>query len=174
MLRKTNILFGECYTLYRMKAVIQRVSEASVTIEGSIHGAIGTGFLILAGFSDEDDEAVVRGMADKIRRLRIFEDEQGKINRSLEDVGGEVLSISQFTLYADCHKGNRPSFSGAGSPAHAQQMYQLFNQYLRETGLKVEEGIFAADMKVRLLHDGPVTIILDSKEVLHGNSNLRK
>ena len=174
MLRKTNILFGECYTLYRMKAVIQRVSEASVTIEGSIHGAIGTGFLILAGFSDEDDEAVVRGMADKIRRLRIFEDEQGKMNRSLEDVGGEVLSISQFTLYADCHKGNRPSFSGAGSPAHAQQMYQLFNQYLRETGLKVEEGIFAADMKGHLLNDGPVTIILDSKEVLHGNSNLRK
>ena len=157
-----------------MKAVIQRVSEASVTIEGSIHGAIGTGFLILAGFSDEDDEAVVRGMADKIRRLRIFEDEQGKMNRSLEDVGGEVLSISQFTLYADCHKGNRPSFSGAGSPAHAQQMYQLFNQYLRETGLKVEEGIFAADMKAHLLNDGPVTIILDSKEVLHGNSNLRK
>ena len=157
-----------------MKAVIQRVSEASVTIEGSIHGSIGTGFLILAGFSDEDDEAVVRGMADKIRRLRIFEDEQGKMNRSLEDVGGEVLSISQFTLYADCHKGNRPSFSGAGSPAHAQQMYQLFNQYLRETGLKVEKGIFAADMKAHLLNDGPVTIILDSKEVLHGNSNLRK
>ena len=174
MLRKTNILFGECYTLYRMKAVIQRVSEASVTIEGSIHGAIGTGFLILAGFSDEDDEAVVRGMADKIRRLRIFEDEQGKMNRSLEDVGGEVLSISQFTLYADCHKGNRPSFVNAGDPAHASRLYQYFNQVLRDAGLTVEEGIFAADMKVHLLNDGPVTIILDSKEVLHGNSNLRK
>ena len=157
-----------------MKAVIQRVSEASVTIEGRIHGAIGTGFLILAGFSDEDDEAVVRGMADKIRRLRIFEDEQGKMNRSLEDVGGEVLSISQFTLYADCHKGNRPSFVNAGDPAHASRLYQYFNQVLRDAGLTVEEGIFAADMKVRLLNDGPVTIILDSKEVLHGNSNLRK
>ncbi|MBR2677091.1 MAG: D-tyrosyl-tRNA(Tyr) deacylase [Solobacterium sp.] len=157
-----------------MKAVIQRVREASVTVDGNLQGAIGTGFLVLAGFSDEDDETIVRGMADKIRRLRIFEDSQGKMNRSLEEVGGEVLSISQFTLYADCHKGNRPSFSGAGSPAHAEEMYQLFNKCLRENGLKVEEGIFAADMKVRLLNDGPVTIILDSKEVLHGNSHLRK
>lgn len=157
-----------------MKAVIQRVSEASVTIEGKVHGSIGTGFLILAGFCNEDDEALTAAMADKIRRLRIFEDENGKMNRSIEDVGGSILSISQFTLYADCHKGNRPSFVNAGDPAHASRLYQYFNQVLRDAGLTVEEGIFAADMKVRLLNDGPVTIILDSKEVIHGNSNIRK
>jgi len=154
--------------------VIQRVSEASVTIEGKVHGSIGTGFLILAGFCNEDDEALTAAMADKIRRLRIFEDENGKMNRSIEDVGGSILSISQFTLYADCHKGNRPSFVNAGDPAHASRLYQYFNQVLRDAGLTVEEGIFAADMKVRLLNDGPVTIILDSKEVIHGNSNIRK
>ena len=157
-----------------MKAVIQRVTEASVTIDGQVHGAIGRGFLVLAGFCDEDDEAVVTAMADKIRRMRIFEDENGKMNLALADVGGAVLSISQFTLYADCHKGNRPSFSAAGKPEHASRMYQVFNQALRDGGLQVEEGIFAADMKVRLLNDGPVTIMLDSKEVLHGNGNLRK
>ncbi len=154
--------------------MIQRVSEASVTIEGKVHGSIGTGFLILAGFCNEDDEALTAAMADKIRRLRIFEDENGKMNRSIEDVGGSILSISQFTLYADCHKGNRPSFVNAGDPAHASRLYQYFNQVLRDAGLTVEEGIFAADMKVRLLNDGPVTIILDSKEVIHGNSNIRK
>ena len=154
--------------------MIQRVSEASVTIEGKVHGSIGTGFLILAGFCNEDDEALTAAMADKIRRLRIFEDENGKMNRSIEDVGGSILSISQFTLYADCHKGNRPSFVNAGDPAHASRLYQYFTQVLRDAGLTVEEGIFAADMKVRLLNDGPVTIILDSKEVIHGNSNIRK
>lgn len=154
--------------------MIQRVSEASVTIEGKVHGSIGTGFLILAGFCNEDDEALTAALADKIRRLRIFEDENGKMNRSIEDVGGSILSISQFTLYADCHKGNRPSFVNAGDPAHASRLYQYFNQVLRDAGLTVEEGIFAADMKVRLLNDGPVTIILDSKEVIHGNSNIRK
>lgn len=157
-----------------MKAVIQRVSEASVTIDGKVHGAIGHGFLILAGFSDEDDEALVQSMADKIRRLRIFEDAEGKMNLSLENTGGAVLSISQFTLYADCRKGNRPGFSDAGSPAHASAMYQVFNNALRNYGIQVEEGIFGADMKVRLLNDGPVTIILDSQEVIHGNSHIRK
>lgn len=157
-----------------MKAVIQRVSEASCTVEGTVTGEIGLGYMILAGFCDSDDEALVQAMADKIRRLRIFEDENGKMNRSIEEVGGAVLSISQFTLYADCHKGNRPSFVKAGSPEHANAMYAVFNEALRSCGIRVEEGIFAADMKVRLLNDGPVTIILDSKEVIHGNSHLRK
>lgn len=157
-----------------MKAVIQRVSEASVTIEGKVHGSIGTGFLILVGFCNEDDEEITAAMADKIRRLRIFEDENGKMNKSIEEAGGAILSISQFTLYADCHKGNRPSFVNAGNPEHASHLYQYFNQTLRDAGHTVEEGIFAADMKVRLLNDGPVTIILDSKEVIHGNSHIRK
>ncbi len=157
-----------------MRMVIQRVSEASVTIEGQVHGRIGTGYLILAGFCDTDDEQVITGMAEKIRKLRIFEDENGKMNRSIADVNGAVLSISQFTLYADCRKGNRPSFTDAGKPAHAEAMYQLFNNALRNCGIPVEEGIFGADMKVRLLNDGPVTITLDSKEVLHGNSSIRK
>ena len=154
--------------------MIQRVTEASVTIDGVIHGEIAKGYMILCGFEDEDDASVVERMADKIRRLRIFEDENGKMNRSIEDVHGSVLSISQFTLYADCHKGNRPSFVKAGSPAHAEQMYHCFNDALRNLGIPVEEGIFGADMKVRLLNDGPVTIMMDSREVLHGNGNLRK
>ena len=157
-----------------MKTVIQRVSEASVTIDGAVHGSIGTGYMILAGFQEDDDEAAVKAMAEKIRKLRIFEDENGKMNRSIEQVSGAILSISQFTLYADCKKGNRPSFAASGDPAHAEAMYHVFNQALRDAGIHVEEGIFAADMKVRLLNDGPVTIILDSKEVIHGNSNLRK
>ena len=148
-----------------MKTVIQRVTEASVTIEGNVHGKIGTGFLLLVGISDEDTSATVRKMADKIAKLRIFEDDAGKMNLSLSQVGGEILSISQFTLYADCRKGNRPSFTGAGAPAHAEALYLEFNAYLRSLGYTVEEGIFGADMKVRLLNDGPVTILLDSHEL---------
>jgi D-tyrosyl-tRNA(Tyr) deacylase len=148
-----------------MKAVIQRVREASVTIDGRLHGQIGTGFLILAGFTDEDTEEGVRHMAEKIARLRIFDDEEGKMNLALAAVNGSVLSISQFTLYADCAKGNRPSFTHAGRPEHASRMYAFFNACLRQQGLHVEEGIFGADMKVRLLNDGPVTIVLDSREV---------
>ena len=151
--------------LFIMKAVIQRVKHASVAVEGKITGAIEEGFLVLAGFQDSDDAASVRAMASKISRLRIFSDASGRMNLSLLDIGGQVLSISQFTLYADCHKGNRPSFAKAGSPAHAEQMYSLFNSALRECGLAVEEGIFGADMKVELLNDGPVTVILDSKEI---------
>lgn len=145
-----------------MKAVIQRVTHASVTIEGKIHGEINKGFLILVGIQDSDDEAVVRKTADKIYGLRIFTDENDKMNLNLEQVSGAVLSISQFTLYADCHKGNRPSFAAAGKPEHAEKMYLYFNEYLRSRGIRVEEGIFGADMKVELLNDGPVTIILDS------------
>ncbi|MCR5229747.1 MAG: D-tyrosyl-tRNA(Tyr) deacylase [Solobacterium sp.] len=148
-----------------MRTVIQRVSEASVEVEGRICGKIGRGYLVLAGISDEDDEASVRKMADKIYKLRIFEDENGKMNLSLPQVGGAVLSISQFTLFADAAKGNRPSFSKAGKPEHARRLYLYFNDYLRSFGLTVEEGIFAADMKVRLLNDGPVTILLDSEDL---------
>ncbi len=148
--------------LVDMKTVIQRVSEASVTIDGSVHGAIGTGYMILVGIRDEDTEADVRKMADKIMKLRIFEDAAGKMNLSLAQVGGAVLSISQFTLYANCKKGNRPSFDKAGRPEHAKQMYLYFNEYIRSQGFRVEEGIFGAEMKVRLLNDGPVTILLDS------------
>lgn len=145
-----------------MKTVIQRVTEASVEIDGRIHGAIEKGYMILVGICDSDTEETVRKMAAKISSLRIFEDENGKMNLNIHQVNGAVLSISQFTLYADCHKGNRPSFTGAGSPGHAQKLYLQFNEELRKLDLHVEEGIFGADMKVRLLNDGPVTITLDS------------
>ena len=146
-----------------MRIVIQRVTEASVTIDGEVHGKIDTGFLLLGGVKDEDNEETVKKMADKVAGLRIFTDSQDKMNLSLGQVDGSVLSISQFTLFADCHKGNRPSFAKAGAPEHAKNLYLWFNEYLRqEYGLRVEEGIFAADMKVRLLNDGPVTILLDS------------
>ena len=148
-----------------MKTVIQRVTEASVTIEGQVHGSIGTGFMILVGISDQDSEETVRKMADKILKLRIFEDEAGKMNLALAAVNGAVLSISQFTLYANCAKGNRPSFDGAGKPEHAKALYLYFNEYLRSLGVHVEEGIFAADMKVELLNDGPITICLDSEDL---------
>ena len=153
----------------RMKTVIQRVSEASVTIDGKVHGAIEKGYMILVGFCDSDDENTVRVMGDKIARLRVFEDENGKMNLSLSQVNGAVLSISQFTLYADTAKGNRPSFTGAGSPEHASKLYIYFNMYMRSLGFQVEEGIFGADMKVRLLNDGPVTILLDSKDMKKAN-----
>lgn len=139
--------------------------EASVMIDGSVHGKIDQGYLILVGIQDEDTEETVRRMAEKISRLRIFEDDAGKMNLSLAQVSGAVLSISQFTLYADCRKGNRPSFDKAGKPDHARKMYAYFNEVLRELGHHVEEGIFAADMKVSLCNDGPVTIVLDSDEL---------
>ena len=147
-----------------MKTVIQRVSKASVTIENKIHGQIDKGFLILVGISESDNEEIVKKMALKISKLRIFEDEEGKMNLALNDVGGDVLSISQFTLYADTKKGNRPSFTNASSPDKAKELYLLFNEELRSLDLKVEEGIFGSEMKVELLNDGPVTIIIDSKE----------
>ena len=156
---------SESAILENMKTVIQRVSEASVMIDGSVHGKIGQGFLVLVGIQDADDEETVRKMAEKIFRLRVFEDEAGKMNLSLSQIDGEVLSISQFTLYANCRKGNRPSFDKAGKPDHAKQMYAYFNNVLRELGVHVEEGIFAADMKVSLCNDGPVTIIMDSDEL---------
>ena len=149
-----------------MKTVIQRVTEASVTIEGIVHGKIGTGFLLLVGISDEDTSATVRKMADKIAKLRIFEDDAGKMNLSLSQVGGEILSISQFTLYADCRHGNRPSFTRAGSPEAANKLYEHAVETLRNTyGVRVQTGSFGADMKVRLCNDGPFTVLLDSAEL---------
>ena len=148
-----------------MRAVLQRVTRGSVTVDGSVTGAIGKGFLILLGVSDEDDEAVADRMADKICRLRIFEDENGKTNLSLADVGGELLVVSQFTLYADCRKGNRPGFTGAGSPDRAERLYEYFMERCRAHGAKVEHGTFGADMKVELVNDGPFTLMLDSREL---------
>lgn len=148
-----------------MRTVIQRVAHASVTIDGEVHGKCGQGFLILAGISDSDDENTVSKMAQKIAKLRIFEDDAGKMNLSIAQIGGSILSISQFTLYADCAKGNRPSFAKAGKPEHAKRLYLFFNECLRELGIHTEEGIFAAEMKVELLNDGPVTIWLDSEEL---------
>lgn len=145
-----------------MKTVIQRVKHASVAIDGQVHGKIEQGYMILVGIQNQDTPEIVAKMAEKTANLRIFEDEAGKMNLNLQQINGAVLSISQFTLYADCHKGNRPSFDTAGEPVHAKEMYLLFNEEMRKRGFHVEEGIFGADMKVELLNDGPVTIILDS------------
>ena len=144
-----------------MRAVVQRVTQASVTVDGELLGRIGKGLLILLGVADGDTRELTEKMADKICRLRIFEDENGKTNLSLADVGGELLVISQFTLYADCRKGNRPSFVKAGAP----QMAEHFLARCREQADVVEKGQFGADMKVELLNDGPFTLMLDSEEM---------
>ncbi|MBQ2510319.1 MAG: D-tyrosyl-tRNA(Tyr) deacylase [Erysipelotrichaceae bacterium] len=148
-----------------MKLVVQRVTEASCTVDGKVTGSIGHGFMVLVGFGLQDDEATARKMAEKLSRLRIFDDEEGKINRSIFDVNGKILSISQFTLFANCRKGNRPSFTDALSGERAIRLYEYFNSCLRDLSLEVEEGIFGADMKISLVNDGPVTIILDSEEL---------
>lgn len=144
-----------------MKAVLQRVSRASVKVEGDIIGEIGKGYLILLGVAETDDEAAADRLADKICKLRIFEDSDGKTNLSLADVGGEILVVSQFTLYADCHKGNRPSFIKAGSPDKANRLYEYFVEQCRRHVPKVEHGSFGADMKVELINDGPFTLVLE-------------
>lgn len=149
-----------------MRVLIQRVREASVTIEGAVKGKIGYGYLLLTGFCDSDSEETVRLMSEKVLNLRICEDENQKMNLSLMDIRGEILSISQFTLYADTRKGRRPSFTQAGEPGRSSELYDFFNACLQESGLKVETGIFGADMKVALVNDGPVTIMLDSDIIL--------
>ena len=148
-----------------MRIVLQRVKEASVTIDGEVHGAINKGYMILVGFNNDDTHEIIDRLVEKVIHLRVFEDENQKMNRSLIDVEGSILSISQFTLYADCKKGNRPSFTNAGKPDLATTLYDPFNQKLQEQGIHVETGIFGADMKIELLNDGPVTIVLDSKEL---------
>lgn len=144
-----------------MKVVLQRVAHASVKVDGAAIGEIGNGFLILLGVAESDDEAAADKMADKICKLRIFQDENGKTNLSLADVGGELLVVSQFTLYADCHKGNRPSFIKAGAPDKADRLYQYFMERCRQYVPKVEYGSFGADMKVELMNDGPFTLVLE-------------
>lgn len=147
-----------------MKVVLQRVSHACVKVDGQTVGEIGEGFLVLLGVAEEDGEAAADRMAEKICKLRIFQDEAGKTNLSLADVGGELLVVSQFTLYADCHKGNRPSFIKAGSPEKAQQLYEYFVERCRRYVPKVEHGSFGADMKVELLNDGPFTLVLEGDQ----------
>lgn len=149
-----------------MKFVIQRVSKASVTIEGEVRGKIDKGFLVLIGVGQSDNEAIADKMVKKLIGMRIFQDENGKTNLALKDVDGQLLLISQFTLYADCKKGNRPSFINAGSPQRANELYQYIIQKCKEEITVVEEGEFGADMKVELLNDGPFTVILDSAEIL--------
>lgn len=144
-----------------MKIVLQRVSSASVTVDGKICGEIGTGYLVLLGVGQGDTEEDCRRLADKIINLRIFSDENDKINLSLGDVGGDLLVVSQFTLYADCRKGNRPNFIQAGKPDEAERLYNYFADYCRSKGKHVEMGIFGADMKVQLVNDGPFTVILE-------------
>ena len=148
-----------------MRTVVQRVTHASVKVDGQTIGEIGKGFLILLGVAEEDDEAIADKMADKICRLRTLEDENGKTNHSLADVSGEILVVSQFTLYADCKKGNRPSFVKAGNPEKANRLYEYFMKRCQTHVQTVEHGQFGADMKVELLNDGPFTLMLDSKEL---------
>ena len=146
-----------------MKVVLQRVAHASVTVDGEVIGKIQRGFLLLVGVTHDDAMEDMEYLVRKIVQMRIFEDEEGKLNRSIQDIGGEILSVSQFTLYADTKKGNRPSFSKAAPGDVALEMFEQFNGLLRDTGIPVETGQFGADMKVELLNDGPVTILLDSK-----------
>ena len=146
-----------------MRVVLQRVSHASVTVEEKVIGKIERGFLLLVGVTHDDAMEDMEYLVRKIVQMRIFEDEEGKLNRSIQDIGGEILSVSQFTLYADTKKGNRPSFSKAAPGDVALKMFEQFNGLLRDTGIPVETGQFGADMKVELLNDGPVTIRLDSK-----------
>ena len=146
-----------------MRVVLQRVSHASVTVEEKVIGKIQRGFLLLVGVTHDDAMEDMEYLVRKIVQMRIFEDEEGKLNRSIQDIGGEILSVSQFTLYADTKKGNRPSFSKAAPGDVALEMFEQFNGLLRETGIPVETGQFGANMKVELLNDGPVTILLDSK-----------
>ena len=148
-----------------MKALIQRVTKASVTIDGQIHNSIGHGLLILLGVGVDDDSADAEKLASRIPRLRIFNDENGLMNLSCSDVGGEYLVISQFTLMADSRKGNRPSYIQAARPEQAIPLYELFLSVLSiESGREIKTGVFGADMKVELLNDGPVTIMMDTKE----------
>lgn len=147
-----------------MRAVLQRVSRAEVTVDGEQVASIGKGYLVLLGVTHSDGESDARYIADKIASLRLFEDEAGKINMGITDIGGEVLLVSQFTLYADCRKGRRPSFTDAAPPEMADRLYQRVAEMLRDAGLPVQTGVFGAHMQVALVNDGPVTILLDSEK----------
>jgi D-tyrosyl-tRNA(Tyr) deacylase len=144
-----------------MKIVIQRVSRASVTVDNSVVGSIDKGFVVLLGIGEDDDKSKIEKAVDKIQKLRIFSDEEGKTNLSIQDVGGGLLIVSQFTLYADCRKGNRPSFINAGSPALAEELYEYFIEYSQSKFAKIEHGVFGAAMDVELVNNGPFTVILE-------------
>lgn len=148
-----------------MKFVIQRVTQAQVAVSGQIIGSIDRGFVVLCGICNEDTDQIADKMLQKMLNLRIFADENGKTNLSLKEVNGELLIISQFTLYADCRKGNRPSFLRSGSAEHAQQLYEYLLKSCQDKGYPVKSGEFGADMQVSLVNDGPFTIVLDSEEI---------
>ncbi len=148
-----------------MRALLQRVSHASVTVDGNVVGQIGQGLLVLLGVGQDDSEVQVKTLADKIVHLRIFGDDEGKMNRSLLDIGGQALVVSQFTLYADVRKGRRPSFTDAAPPSLAEPLVERFKDALATYGLKVEGGVFGAYMEVELINSGPVTIWMDSEEL---------
>ena len=149
-----------------MRAVLTRVTSASVTIDGEVVGKIGKGFLILLGVGPEDTEEHCRWLAQKMLSLRIFEDDSGKMNLGLEDVGGQVLVVSQFTLYGNCRKGRRPSFTDAAGPELGNRLYEKFLEICEELGYAPQHGRFGADMKVASVNDGPVTLILDTAELM--------
>ena len=148
-----------------MRCVIQRVTKASVTVEGEVVGAIEKGFMVLVGVSAEDTDQDVKYMAEKVPNLRIFEDDEGKMNRSLKDVGGAVLAVSQFTLYGDARGGRRPSFIAAARPEEANARYEQLVEAWRNQGIRVETGRFRTEMQVALVNDGPVTILMDSTKL---------
>ncbi|MBE7013238.1 MAG: D-tyrosyl-tRNA(Tyr) deacylase [Ruminococcaceae bacterium] len=149
-----------------MRIVLQRVTKASVEVDGQEVGSIGRGYLMLLGVADGDTEAVADKMIEKVFKLRIFEDSDGKTNLSIDQVNGEILVVSQFTLYADCKKGNRPSFTSAGDPETAERLYEYVLEKCRGLFKRTQQGIFGADMKVSLVNDGPFTVILDSREIV--------
>ncbi len=148
-----------------MRAVIQRVSSAKVSVSGQVCGEIGRGFLVLLGFSDEDTEAGIESFWQKLKGLRLFSDAEGKINLALDDIGGEVLIVSQFTLYADLRRGRRPSFVQAAPPEEAERLYEAFLQRARQDFPNLQTGIFGASMEVELTNSGPFTLILDSRDL---------
>ena len=150
-----------------MKAVVTRVASASVTIDGVVEGAIDKGYLILLGVGPNDTEAVCDKLADKICNLRVFEDENGKMNLGLSDVGGQVLVVSQFTLYGNCRKGRRPSFADAADPELGERLYEQFLKDCESLGYPPQHGRFGADMKVESINDGPVTLILDTDQLMY-------
>ena len=145
-----------------MRAIVQRVKYAKCHIDGKVHSTINQGFLVLVGFKDSDGDNEIIKVAKKVANLRVFSDEEGKMNKDLKSVSGEILSISQFTLYGDCAKGNRPSFIAAKEPVEASAMYDAFNAELKTYGIEVKTGIFQSDMQIESVNDGPVTIIIDS------------
>lgn len=148
-----------------MRFIIQRVTNARVTVDGNVTGQIEKGFLVLIGVSEDDTKEIADKMIKKLIGMRIFEDENGKTNLALADVGGSLLLVSQFTLYADCKKGNRPSFTKAGNPQMAEEMYNYIIEQCKKEVENVQMGIFGADMKVQLLNDGPFTVLLDSQDI---------